>query len=197
MILTFFSMGIMVPNAQTKLQKDISKKRAPKETPPASKTVWVILEQPSSDIYPNASKYYQDISAKHEYSFPGKVVGVRFESQDVLTTAAPAKEAIKPTNNNNDDNDIDLFKEEIEEERRQQKQERLLRNLPRRKQVKSHLFLWMLSLGIMKLTIKKKQIMLTIINELFSVDTLIEERLTIEPINEYVQSCDIVAFKKI
>ncbi|XP_047252234.1 elongation factor 1-beta 2-like [Capsicum annuum] len=104
------------------------------------------------DIYPNASKYYQDISAKHAYSFPGKVVGVRFESQDVLTTAAPAKEAIKPANNNNDDNDIDLFREEIEKERRQQKQGRLLRNLPRRKQVKSHLFLWMLSLGIMKLT---------------------------------------------
>ncbi|MFS7987078.1 putative translation elongation factor EF1B, beta/delta chains [Helianthus anomalus] len=29
------------------------------------------------------------------------------------------------------------------------------------------------------------------------VDTLIEERLTEKPINEYVQSCDIVAFNKI
>ncbi|XP_010548303.1 PREDICTED: elongation factor 1-delta 1-like [Tarenaya hassleriana] len=45
--------------------------------------------------------------------------------------------------------------------------------------------------------IKKLQIMLTIVDDLVSVDTLIEERLTVEPINEYVQSCDIVAFNKI
>lgn len=45
--------------------------------------------------------------------------------------------------------------------------------------------------------IKKMQIMLTIVDDLVSVDTLIEERLTEEPINEYVQSCDIVAFNKI
>ncbi|GAB2277385.1 hypothetical protein Dimus_012089 [Dionaea muscipula] len=45
--------------------------------------------------------------------------------------------------------------------------------------------------------IKKLQIMLTIVDDLVSVDTLIEERLTEEPINEYVQSCDIVAFNKI
>ncbi|KAF9668011.1 hypothetical protein SADUNF_Sadunf15G0082400 [Salix dunnii] len=45
--------------------------------------------------------------------------------------------------------------------------------------------------------IKKMTIMLTIVDDLVSVDTLIEERLTVEPINEYVQSCDIVAFNKI
>ncbi|KAJ0047696.1 hypothetical protein Pint_15683 [Pistacia integerrima] len=45
--------------------------------------------------------------------------------------------------------------------------------------------------------IKKMQIMLTIVDDLVSVDTLIEECLTVEPINEYVQSCDIVAFNKI
>ncbi|XP_024026301.1 elongation factor 1-delta [Morus notabilis] len=45
--------------------------------------------------------------------------------------------------------------------------------------------------------IKKLQIMLTIVDDLVSVDTLIEEHLTEEPINEYVQSCDIVAFNKI
>ncbi|MTV28804.1 hypothetical protein FTX61_26015, partial [Nitriliruptoraceae bacterium ZYF776] len=45
--------------------------------------------------------------------------------------------------------------------------------------------------------IKKLQIMLTIVDDLVSVDTLIEERLCEEPINEYVQSCDIVAFNKI
>ncbi|KAM1974078.1 hypothetical protein ACFX15_039020 [Malus domestica] len=45
--------------------------------------------------------------------------------------------------------------------------------------------------------IKKLQIMMTIVDDLVSVDTLIEEQLTVEPINEYVQSCDIVAFNKI
>ncbi|KDP30930.1 hypothetical protein JCGZ_11306 [Jatropha curcas] len=45
--------------------------------------------------------------------------------------------------------------------------------------------------------IKKLQIMLTIVDDLVSVDSLIEEHLTVEPVNEYVQSCDIVAFNKI
>ncbi|KOM49090.1 hypothetical protein LR48_Vigan07g279400 [Vigna angularis] len=45
--------------------------------------------------------------------------------------------------------------------------------------------------------IKKLQIMLTIVDDLVSVDSLIEENLTVEPISEYVQSCDIVAFNKI
>lgn len=45
--------------------------------------------------------------------------------------------------------------------------------------------------------IKKLQIMLTIVDDLVSVDELIEEQLTAEPCNEYVQSCDIVAFNKI
>ena len=44
--------------------------------------------------------------------------------------------------------------------------------------------------------IKKLQIMCTIVDDLVSVDTMIEEQLTVEPINEYVQSCDIVAFNK-
>ena len=39
--------------------------------------------------------------------------------------------------------------------------------------------------------------MLTIVDDLVSVDNLIEEHLMSEPINEYVQSCDIVAFNKI
>jgi len=45
--------------------------------------------------------------------------------------------------------------------------------------------------------IKKLHIMLTIIDDLVSVDDMIEDYLTAEPINEYVQSCDIVAFNKI
>ncbi|KAK3420488.1 hypothetical protein EUGRSUZ_G01312, partial [Eucalyptus grandis] len=45
--------------------------------------------------------------------------------------------------------------------------------------------------------IKKLQIMMTIVDDLVSVDTLIKEHLCPEPINEYIQSCDIVAFNKV
>ncbi|KAK3038121.1 hypothetical protein RJ639_029575 [Escallonia herrerae] len=45
--------------------------------------------------------------------------------------------------------------------------------------------------------IKKLTIMMTIVDDLVSVDTLIEEHLTVEPANDYIQSCDIVAFNKI
>ncbi|WMV44809.1 hypothetical protein MTR67_038194 [Solanum verrucosum] len=45
--------------------------------------------------------------------------------------------------------------------------------------------------------IKNLQIMLTIVDDLVSVDDLIENYLTVEPINEYVQIYDIVAFNKI
>jgi len=45
--------------------------------------------------------------------------------------------------------------------------------------------------------IKKMQIMMTIVDDLVSVDSLIEDHLCTEPANEYIQSCDIVAFNKI
>jgi hypothetical protein len=45
--------------------------------------------------------------------------------------------------------------------------------------------------------IKKLQIMMTIVDDEVSVDNLIEDYLISEPNNEYIQSCDIVAFNKI
>lgn len=45
--------------------------------------------------------------------------------------------------------------------------------------------------------IKKLSIMMTIGDNEVSVDNLIEDFLTSEPNNEYIQSCDIVAFNKI
>jgi elongation factor 1-beta len=38
---------------------------------------------------------------------------------------------------------------------------------------------------------------MTIVDDLVSIDNLIEDHLTSEPNNEYIQSCDIVAFNKI
>ena len=43
----------------------------------------------------------------------------------------------------------------------------------------------------------KLQIMLTVVDHLVSVDDLIEDRLCAEPLDEYVQSCDIASFNKI
>jgi elongation factor 1-beta len=45
--------------------------------------------------------------------------------------------------------------------------------------------------------IKKMQIMLTVVDDLVSVDSLIEDHLCAEPLDEYVQSADIVSFNKI
>ncbi|KAM3303330.1 elongation factor 1-beta 2 [Capsicum chacoense] len=188
------------------------------------KVYGAILEQPSSDLYPNASKWYQAVSAKLASSFPGKAVGVRFGSQAAPAAAAPAKEAAKPADD--DDDDIDLFGEETEEEKKAAEAREAAKASTKKKEsgkssvlmdvkpwddetdmkkleeavrsVEMEGLLW----GASKLVpvgygIKKMQIMLTIIDELVSVDSLIEERLTVEPINEYVQSCDIVAFNKI
>ncbi|KAF3671386.1 Elongation factor 1-delta 2 [Capsicum annuum] len=184
-----------------------------------------ILEQPSSDLYPNASKWYQAISGKLTSSFPGKAVGVRFGSQAAPATAIVAKEAAKPSNDNDDDDSIDLFGEETKKENKAaEPREAAKASSEKKESGKSSIFMdvkpWDDETNIKKLEevvrsievegllwgasksvpvgygIKKKQIMLTIINELISVDTLIEERITLEPINEYVQSCDIVAFNK-
>ncbi len=45
--------------------------------------------------------------------------------------------------------------------------------------------------------IKKLQIVMTIEDDLISIDNLIEDYLTSEPNNKYIQSCDIVAVNKI
>lgn len=45
--------------------------------------------------------------------------------------------------------------------------------------------------------IKKMTIMMTIVDDLVSVDELVEEQLTQGECAEFIQSCDIVAFNKI
>ncbi|KAF3660382.1 hypothetical protein FXO38_12172 [Capsicum annuum] len=68
-----------------------------------------ILEQPSSDPYSNATKWYQVVSAKLVSSFPKKVIGVRFRSQAAPAKAAPAKKSAKPSNDNDDNDYMDIF----------------------------------------------------------------------------------------
>ncbi|RWR94902.1 elongation factor 1-delta-like protein [Cinnamomum micranthum f. kanehirae] len=142
-------------------------------------------------------------------------------------SSPPATDAKAPAADDDDDDDVDLFGEETEEEKKaaeeraaaikasgkkkesgkssvlldvkpwddetdMQKLEETVRN------IQMDGLLW----GASKLVavgygIKKLQIMMTIVDDLVSVDTLIEEHLTVEPANEYIQSCDIVAFNKI
>ncbi|CAK7331881.1 unnamed protein product [Dovyalis caffra] len=190
------------------------------------KVYGAVLEKPS-DEFPNASKWYESVSSQLASSFPGKAVGVRIGGKGAATAApveaAPAKEAAA----GDDDDDLDLFGDETEEDKKAaEEREKAKKGSSKKKESgKSSVLLdvkpWddetdMVELekavrsiempglfwGASKLVavgygIKKLQIMLTIVDDLVSVDDLIEERLTVEPCNEYIQSCDIVAFNKI
>ncbi|KAH7678925.1 elongation factor 1-beta protein [Dioscorea alata] len=125
-----------------------------------------------------------------------------------------------------DDDDLDLFGEETEEDKKAAEAREAAKASSKKKEsgkssvlldvkpwddetdmmkleeavrnVKMEGLLW----GASKLVpvgfgIKKLQIMLTIVDDLVSVDELIEDHLTAEPANEHIQSCDIVAFNKI
>ncbi|GFY94281.1 translation elongation factor EF1B/ribosomal protein S6 family protein [Actinidia rufa] len=144
-------------------------------------------------------------------------IGVTYARPNLLPVSALAGD---------DDDDLDLFGDETEEEKKAAEQREAAKAPAKKKESgKSSVLLdvkpWDdetdmkkleesvrsiempgLLWGASKLVpvgygIKKLQIMMTIVDDLVSVDTLIEERLTVEPINEYVQSCDIAAFNKI
>ncbi|XP_010521583.1 PREDICTED: elongation factor 1-beta 2-like [Tarenaya hassleriana] len=180
-----------------------------------------VLEKPG-DAFPNAGKWYASVESQLAKSFPGKAVGVRFGGQatpaDMFVIYAPAGD---------DDDDLDLFGDETEEEKKAaEEREAAKKDTKKSKEsgkssvlmdvkpwddetdmkkleeavrsVEMPGLLW----GASKLVpvgygIKKLQIMITIVDDLVSVDELIEDSLTAEPRNEYVQSVDIVAFNKI
>ncbi|KAK4408334.1 Elongation factor 1-beta 1 [Sesamum angolense] len=185
-----------------------------------------VAEKPKADLYPNASKWYEAVSAKLAPSFPGKAVGVRIGGLATpAEAAAPAADA-KASAADDDDDDLDLFGDETEDDKKAAEQREAAKASTKKKEsgkssvlmdikpwddetdmkkleeavrsVEMPGLLW----GASKLApvgygIKKLQIMLTIVDDLVSVDNLIEDYLTAEPINEHVQSCDIVAFNKI
>lgn len=184
-----------------------------------------VLEKPSGDLFPNASQWYDSVSSQLAASFPGKAIGVRIARHSAPAEATPAKEAEKESPAEDDD-DLDLFGDETEEEKAAAEQREASKASSKKKESgKSSVLLdvkpWDDETDMKKLEeavrsvempglfwgaskllpvgygIKKMTIMLTIVDDLVSVDTLIEEHLTVEPINEYVQSCDIVAFNKI
>ncbi|CAK7336688.1 unnamed protein product [Dovyalis caffra] len=145
----------------------------------------------------------------------------------IATPPSADTKASAAEDDDDDDDDVDLFGEETEEEKKaaEQRAAAVKASSKKKESGKSSVLLdikpWDdetdmkkleeavrsvqmegLLWGASKLVpvgygIKKLTIMLTIVDDLVSVDTLIEECLTVEPINEYVQSCDIVAFNKI
>ncbi|XVF04935.1 hypothetical protein REPUB_Repub05bG0127500 [Reevesia pubescens] len=179
-----------------------------------------VLKNPG-DSFPNVSQWYNCVSSHLATSFPGKAVGVGFGGK-----AAPAESAPAEAPAADDDDDLDLFGDETEEEKKAAEEREAAKKPAKKKESgKSSVLLdvkpWDdetdmkkleeavrsvempgLFWGASKLVavgygIKKLQIMLTIVDDLVSVDNLIEEYLTVEPRSEYIQSCDIVAFNKI
>ncbi|KAG8495199.1 hypothetical protein CXB51_012816 [Gossypium anomalum] len=177
-----------------------------------------VLKNPG-DSFPNVSQWYNSVSSQLAASFPCKAVGVGFGGKAAPAESAKAEAA-------DDDDDLDLFGDETEEDKKAAEEREAAKKSAKKKEsgkssvlmdvkpwddetdmkkleeavrsVEMPGLLW----GASKLVavgygIKKLQIMLTIVDDLVSVDTLIEEYLTTEPRNEYIQSCDIVAFNKI
>ncbi|CAN6206379.1 unnamed protein product [Urochloa humidicola] len=172
--------------------------------------------------FPNAARWYETVSAALAARFPGKATGVNLPGAGSAPAAAPAAEAAK----DDDDDDLDLFGDETEDDKKAAEERAAAKASAKKKESgKSSVLMdvkpWDdetdmkkleeavrsvqmegLTWGASKLVpvgygIKKMTIMLTIVDDLVSVDSLIEDHLTMEPINEYVQSCDIVAFNKI
>jgi len=171
--------------------------------------------------FPNAARWYDTVAAATASRFPGKAAGVSASSAPAA--AAPAAAAAMDVDE--DDDDLDLFGDETEEDKAAAAERAAAKPAKKKESGKSSVLLdikpWDdetdmkkleetvrsvqlegLTWGASKLVavgygIKKLQIMLTIIDDLVSVDTLIEEVLQEPPHNEYIQSCDIVAFNKI
>ncbi|KAJ6812907.1 elongation factor 1-delta-like [Iris pallida] len=157
----------------------------------------------------------------------GKGVTIEGFFSEVAPASPSTAVSKAPTAEEDDDSDVDLFGEETEEEKKAAEERAAAVKASTKKKesgkssvlldikpwddetdmkkleeivrsIKMDGLLW----GASKLVpvgygIKKLTIMMTIVDDLVSVDTLIEETLTVEPANEYIQSCDIVAFNKI
>lgn len=187
--------------------------------------VYCALGKAPESQYINASRWYKHISALLAPSFSGEGVGVQVQGESQPSTAstpAPVEEE-----EDEDDDDVDLFGEETEEEKKaaEERSAAVKASIKKKESGKSSVLLevkpWDDETDMQKLEetvrslkmdgllwgasklipvgygIKKLQIMMTIEDDLVSVDNLIEDYLTVEPANEYIQSCDIVAFNKI
>ncbi|KAJ0976127.1 hypothetical protein J5N97_018092 [Dioscorea zingiberensis] len=189
--------------------------------------VFASLSKNPGEGFPNVGRWYETVSSVLASRFPGKPLGVKIFGQAAPTASKPPAEAKKEAAEGDDDDDLDLFGDETEEDKKaaEEREAAVKASTKKKESGKSSVLLdvkpWDdetdmkkleeavrnikmegLFWGASKLVpvgygIKKLQIMLTIVDDLVSVDDLIEEHLTAEPANEYIQSCDIVAFNKI
>ncbi|CAM8969564.1 hypothetical protein QQ045_003269 [Rhodiola kirilowii] len=143
------------------------------------------------------------------------------------SASAPVEAAVPAEAAEGDDDDLDLFGDETEEDKKaaEEREAAVKASSKKKESGKSSVLLdvkpWDdetdmkkleeivrsiempgLLWGASKLVpvgygIKKMTIMMTIVDDLVSVDNIIEDYLTVEPANEYIQSCDILAFNKI
>ncbi|CAN8244126.1 unnamed protein product [Cochlearia groenlandica] len=184
--------------------------------------VYAAVSEKPSDAFPNASRWFDCVASHLAKSFPGKAIGVSIGGS-AASASAPAVQADAPE----DDDDMDLFGDETEEEKKAAEEREATKKDTKKpkesgkssvlmdikpwddetdmkkleeavRSVEMPGLLW----GASKLMpvgygIKKLTIMLTIVDDLVSPDDLIEDFLTSEPNNEYIQSVDIVAFNKI
>ncbi|KAF4354263.1 hypothetical protein F8388_021740 [Cannabis sativa] len=178
--------------------------------------VYAAVAAKPGDSYPNACRWYESVSSQLASSFPGKAVGVGIGGK-----GAPVEEPKKDAPVEEDDDDLDLFGDETEEDKKAAEEREAAKKASSKKKEsgKSSILMdvkpWDDETDMKKLEeavrsvempaklvpvgygIKKLQIMLTIVDDLVSPDNIIEDYLTAEPANEYIQSCDIVAFNKI
>ncbi|KAJ6760904.1 RIPENING REGULATED PROTEIN DDTFR10-LIKE [Salix purpurea] len=150
-------------------------------------TVYSALSSAPSAEYVNVSRWYTHIDALLRISgVESEGCGVVVKGAAPITEEAIATPPSTETKAAEDDDDDDLGKSSVlmdvkpwDDETDMKKLEEAVRS------VQMEGLLW----GASKLVpvgygIKKMTIMLTIVDDLVSVDTLIEERLTVEPINE-------------
>lgn len=190
-------------------------------------TVYGAISKVPGPNFPNVSRWYSHISALLSSSFPGEAIGVKIEGAAPAAALVTETTNESPPKDEEDDDDLDLFGEETEEEKKASAEREASKKASGKKKEsgKSSVLLdvkpWDDETDMKKLEevvrsvqmpglfwgaskliavgygIKKLQIMMTIEDDLVSVDDLIEDRLTSEPANEYIQSCDIAAFNKI
>ncbi|KMZ68082.1 Elongation factor 1-beta 1 [Zostera marina] len=182
--------------------------------------VYSFVAKNLADKFPNVKRWYNLIASALASSFPGKASGVTVGA--IATVIETSKDTPAA-----DDDDLDLFGDETEEEQKAAaEREAAIKAKPKKKEsgkssvvldvkpwddetdmkkleeivrsVEMPGLLWGASkLAAVGYGIKKLQIMMTIVDDLVSVDNLIEDYLEVEPANEYIQSCDIVVFNKI
>nr|DAD29167.1 TPA_asm: hypothetical protein HUJ06_030635 [Nelumbo nucifera] len=162
--------------------------------------VYAAVSEKPGNGFPNASRWYECVSSQLAARFPGKPAGVKIAGQAAKSEPTPVeakKDALE-----GDDDDLDLFGDETEEEKKasEEREAAAKASTKKKESGKSSVLMdvkpWDDETDMKKLEEAVRSIEMP--GLLWgALDNLIEDHLTAEPANEYIQSCDIVAFNKI